>query len=185
MQVKLEQTKNLKTQTSFGMAQLTKRGQCAARKFIAELPEFADQRVYTKKNILRALLSNKKKPVSADEITDFFTLGDTQFTDKNAQFIKKQILTLTGQSRIKKFLKDEHIKASKVIPSNRQNCANSTTERGMALIEGIKGIFDKNINNPDVSSKKGAKILDLIRDYLGIEEHTQRAAVVKDRLYSK
>ena len=185
MQVSFQSSK-VQSQPSFGMAQLTKKGQIAAKRFVAELPQFADQDVYVRKNMLKKLLSPKNGQVAPQTITDFFTYGDTQFTDKNAQFIKKQILPITGQARIKSFLQQEHTKAANILQENNDKVySTTTTESGMALIEGIIGLFDKNINNPEVSGKKGAKMLDLIKQYLGTEEHVQRAAVITDRMYSK
>lgn len=185
MQVSFQSSK-VQSQPSFGMAQLTKKGQIAAKRFVTELPQFADQEVYVRKNILKKLLSPKNEQLTPQAITDFFAYGDTQFTDKNAQFVKKQILPITGQTRIRNFLQQEHAKAANILQENNGKVySTTTTENGMALIEGIKDLFDKNINNPEVSSKKGAKMLDLIKQYLGTEEHIQRAAVVTDRMYSK
>ena len=186
MQVSFQPAVKTQNQPSFGMAKLTKKGQAAAKHFVGKLPQFVDDSVYTRKNLLKRILKGKTGEVTPQKIADFFEYSDTQFADKNAQFIKKQILPLTGRAKIKSFLADEHLKAVKVLRENNQKVSSAdTTEAGMALIDSIRNAFDLNINNPQVSAKKGKQMLDLIKDFLGTEEHIQRAAVVSDKLYAK
>ena len=172
-------------QTSFGMARLTQKGELAAKRFITKnLTSFASQAPYNQKNILLSILNENTK---VKDIENFFTFAMTPFGDKNATFIKKQLMPLSARNRIKKFLTQDHNAAAQKFLQENRKPASSTLlgEKGEALINSILDTFDTNINNEYVSRKNGKKMLDTIKRYLTTEEHVPRTAIMTDKIYTK
>lgn len=185
MQVNFQSASYAQNQPSFGMAKLTRRGEEVAKRFIGELPQYAKQEVYVKKNVLKGIIKESQKSgLDPRRISCFFSYGSTQFGDKNAQFVQKQLLPRTGTSTIKSFLAADHRQAVAML-ENPKAPANALTESGTVLVDSIKEVFDRNINNPQLSSKKGKKVLDIIKNYLSPEEFAERLAVLSDKLFSK
>lgn len=153
-------------QPSFGMAKLTAKGREVAGEFLEAIPEFMSSKAYTKKNLLKSTL--KAKSVSPKALEKLFSFADTPFADKNAQFVKKQILPPTGYRTIKKYL-----------------AKSPDSPVSQTLTTSLQKVFDDNISNPQVTSKQGKKILDLIKDLMPTEELTKRLAVISDRIFSK
>ena len=176
---------NSTSQPNFGMAKLTKKGECAVKRFItSELPEFFDQAPYQKKNMLKGAL---RCDATMQELDDLFEYGVTNFADKNAQFVKKQLMPKTGRWKIKSFLANQHQIAAEQFAKDNQKAAHVTllTEEGDCLVKNILNVFDTNINNPMVSKKQGLKMLDVIKQYLPSSDHMSRSAIMTDKIYAK
>ena len=183
MQIQLNA--NVSSQPNFGMAKLTKKGECAAKRFVTkELQVFFDQAPYCKKNMLKNVL---KYDVKSQELNDLFEYGVTNFADKNAQFVKKQLMPKTGRWKIKSYLAKEHQIAAEQFAKENEKAAHVTllTEEGDCLVKNILNVFDSNINNPLVTRKQGLKMLDTIKQYLSSSDHMSRAAIMTDKIYSK
>jgi len=160
---------------SFGMAKLTQRGEAAARRFISDFPEFIDTRSYKKTNMLKSLLKKYTKGADID-LGRFFEAGTTVYPNNNEKFIKKQIIGMRSRGTIKKFLKRNSTISDDAVTLN---------EKGTNLVSQLLNLFDKNISNPEVSSKQGRKILELIEPYLTTDELADRSTIVTNRAFSR
>ena len=181
------QVNSINNQPSFGMAKLTSKGRVAAKAFVSELPKFYDATVYQKKNILGKLLSEVSKGSAEPGAIDaFFKQAQTPYATLNQQFVDKQILTLRGKRAIKKFLGNDHARAAKALADNQEKVYESSlTTKGGELVDSIISVFDRNINNPEISAKKGKGMLDLVKRYIAVEDLTKRTAVVSEKILSK
>lgn len=175
MQINSLSSTNNYSRPSFGMAKLTQRGQDVARRFISDIPEFVDTKCYKKPRILNSLL--KKYAKGADVRLDrFFRAGTTPYASNNKKFIDKQITGFRSKWAIKSFLKKNSSVSDDTVTLN---------EKGENLVDQLLRLFDVNISNPEVSSKQGKKILDLIEPYLSTDELVDRSTVVTNKAFSK
>lgn len=179
MQVNLQTQCRRCAQPSFGMAKLTQRGLDAAKDFISDLPTYSNDKLYSKPRVLKSFLKGKQGVITPDSIKEIFSHGQTSFADKNAEFVNKQIMSLTSRKTINKFLKSE---GRNIGDSGNLDMM---SENGKALVGSIMDLFDKNVANKRVSRTKGVAMLDLIKKYIDPEAHSKRAALVMDKLYSK
>lgn len=173
-------TPSLHNNPSFGMAQLTKKGEAIAKHIVHDkFINFVNQAPYSKANLLAESLQPDFDPHFINRICNS---GTTRFADKNAQFVDKQLLTLKSRFKIKSFLRAEH---SKAISTAQSGELTKLTENGQALVDSILRVFDSNISNPNISRKKCLKLLDIIKGYIPTEEHLKRVALLVDKFYVK
>lgn len=174
---------NTQAHPSFGMAKLTQKGRKMAQTHIGDkFKTFAKQTPYTKRNVLKKMLTEGQEWPA---ISDFFKYGCTCFEDKNAQFIKKQILPITGRRTISRLLKEDSAQAAKSLGTNVSNTeALPLSNGGKLFVEALLDVFDTNIGNTKVPKKNGLKFLDLIKQYITPEQHISRAAILSDKMYS-
>lgn len=184
MQVQLNSNSNLYSQPSFGMAKLTAKGKMLAKDYLqGNLKMFPKQNAYVDRNMLKQLLQGE---VSSSSIQKFMQHGLTDFDDKNASFINKQILTHSGKRAIRRFLEDDKQKALNPTGYIEKNVSPvNLTDKGGVLVDSILDVFDANIANPKLSRRKGIKMLDLIKQYLTTDEHSVRRIILSDDIYSK
>ena len=167
---------------TFGMAKLTNKGVALANDVLGSVTKYADSKVYQKKNMLKKLLNKINKDPNlnpASELSDFFANGKTEYALNNQLFIKKQILPIFSQMKIKSFLKADSAVAKK------SHSSELLTEKGKALTGEMLDMFDQNIANERVSSKKGRKILDLVKPYVDSQEISKRVGIISDKYFAK
>lgn len=173
---------NYRNSQSFGMAKLTAKGMELADNVLGSVTKYNDSKVYQKKNMLKKLINKVSKDSNLDaasEFSTFFANGKTEYALNNQLFVKKQILPITGQMKIKSFLEADSTKAKKTDASKQ------LTATGEALTGQLLDIFDKNVANERISSKKGRKILDLVKPYVDSQEVSKRIGIVSDKFFAK
>ncbi len=169
--------------TSFGMAKLTRKGNEIVRQLVSQdIPVYASLKPYTTKNMLKKII---KAGCNVDRLNEFMKNGTTCFQDKNAQFVNKQLMPITGRMSIIKFLAKDHNDAVRTLDiAPVADNIPPLTAKGRALVDAILDVFDKNLSNPSISRKKGIKVLDLIKPYINSKDHINRMAILSDKLYS-
>lgn len=159
---------------SFGMAKLTQKGTEAVTNLLGTLPQYVDTTCYSKKGLLKGLIKKSKK-VDVN-FTEFFRAGNTEFPYNNKLFAKKQILPMRSMHAIKRFLKKQ---------SGSEGGFDSMSDKGKELVIELINLFDKNLSNPELSSKEGRKILNLVEPYIQTDEFAARSAIVSSRKLAK
>lgn len=184
MRIQAQTGVNINKQPSFGMAKLTQKGEELAKRYISQdLQQFISQKPYQKRNMLAKLL--RRNP-NTDTIQNLFSYGMTEFGDKNVQFVNMQLTPLTGRLRIKSYLSKESKKAlNGAFTQGNGTTIDTLTEEGKSLVNSILALFDANIANPQMSKKKGLRVLDMIKNYMDSDQHIKRAAILSDKIYSK
>ena len=164
--------------TSFGMARLKPDGEKLAEGF-TQLVDFVDQGVY-KKNVLGPVLSElsgkKSSPLKFGDVIDIFKAGDTSFADKNAKFVKNNILK--SKKAIDKFFRANS--EIKTVGGEKKCIMN---ENAKALVGELKHSFDINVGNPEFSAKDGSKLLDMFARFLPHDELVPRHSVVTNKIF--
>ena len=175
-----------KNNTSFGMAKLTTKGQELAKQVLnVDFIDFAKlQQPYTKKGMLEDLIS--KREHDPDKIKKLFKFATTEFEDKNAEFIRMQILPFNTRRKIKQYLAKDHAQCAAMTGFNTdKNQCLCLTEFGTAIVENLLNVFDVNVSNRLVSKNDGIKILDLLRDYIHVDTLLKRTGILTDKAYTK
>lgn len=160
---------------SFGMAKLTQKGTEAATNLLGSLPHYVDTACYSKKGLLSKLIRQAKK--GDVDFVEFFRAGVTDFPYNNKLFAKKQILPFFSKRAIKGFLKKQS--------GSADGGFDSLSDKGQQLVVELANFFDKNLSNPEISSKDGKKILNLIEPYIPTDQFAPRSAIVTSKKLAK